>query len=158
MAQTSGEPFEAFVARRVTAPAGMGGTTLGPTSACADAAQGTTTLEDQFRLIDALRAGTVLQPATRDGGSGRHGSCSGRAGGGITGSSFRTNGEQRAVGLVGGSAAPAYELWLDPAGTDALVLLGRTSAKTARGIRTALGEFYALPPGPPRRVGRLDVR
>lgn len=152
VAQASGEPFEAFVARRVLAPTGMGGTSLGPTSACGDATQGTTRLEDQFRLIDALRAGTVLQPATRDAlwaprlllGPGSE------VGYGLF---IRTNGEQRAVGLVGGSAAPAYELWLDPVGTDALVLLGRTSAKTARGIRTALGEFYALPPGPPQPGG-----
>jgi hypothetical protein len=61
----------------------------------------------------------------------------------------RSNGEQRAVGLGAEGNAPAYELWLDPAGADALVLLGRTPAKTAREVRTALGEFYALPPGPP---------
>ncbi|MGZ6133198.1 MAG: serine hydrolase domain-containing protein [Myxococcaceae bacterium] len=152
VAQASGEAFEPFVERRVAAPAGMGGTSLGPTSACADSAEGTTTLEDQFRLIDALRTGTVLQPATRDAlwaprlplGPGSE------VGYGLF---VRTNGEQRAVGLVGGGAAPAYELWLDPVGTDALVLLGRTPARTARGIRTALGEFYALPPGPPQPGG-----
>ena len=61
----------------------------------------------------------------------------------------RTRGDEQAVGISGDGPATAYELWLDPAGTDALVLLGRTPTKTARGIRTALGEFYALPPGAP---------
>jgi len=53
------------------------------------------------------------------------------------------------VGISSYGTTTAYDLWLDSAGTDALVLLGRTQPKTARGIRTALGEFYALPPGPP---------
>ena len=61
----------------------------------------------------------------------------------------RTRGDQQAVGMSGEGSATAYELWLDPAGIDSLVLLGRTPTKTARGIRTALGELYALPPGPP---------
>jgi hypothetical protein len=59
----------------------------------------------------------------------------------------RTRENEQAVGISGeGASPPAYELWLDPNGSDSLVLLGRTAPKTARGIRTALGEFYALPP------------
>ncbi len=147
--EVSGEPFRRFVESRVTAPAGMASTSLGPSPVCPELAQGTTTLEDQFRLIDALRSGKLLGPATRDAlwaprlplGPGSD-----------VGYGFfvRTRGEERAVGVGGSGAAPAYELWLDPAGLDALVLLGRTPARTARGIRTALGEFYALPPGPPQ--------
>lgn len=148
VAQVSGESFERFVEARVTAPAGMAATSLGPTTACPGLAQGVTTLEDQLRLIDALRAGKLVKPSIRDAlweprlplGAGSD-----------VGYGFfiRTRGEQRAVGLGSTGAAPAYELWLDPAGTDALVLLGRTPARTARGIKTALGEFYALPPGAP---------
>lgn len=148
VAQASGESFERFVERRVTAPAGMSATAMGPTPACSDAAGGTTTLEDQFRFIQALRTGTVLQASTRDAlwaprlqlGPGSE-----------VGYGFfvRSSGQQRAVGLSGGGSGPAYALWLDPVGSDALVLLGRTPARTARGIRTALAEFYALPPSAP---------
>jgi CubicO group peptidase (beta-lactamase class C family) len=148
VAQVSGEPFEAFVEHRVTSPAGMTGTSIGPSQSCPDATRGTTTLEDQFRLVDALRAGKVVSPRIRQelweprlplppGADMAYGVL------------IRSNGEQRAVGLSAEGNAPAYELWLDPAGADALVLLGRTPAKTAQGVRTALGEFYALPPGQP---------
>jgi CubicO group peptidase (beta-lactamase class C family) len=148
VAQVSGEPFASFVEQRITSPAGMTGTSLGPSAACPEAIQGTTTLEDQLRLIDALRAGKVVSPRIRQelweprlplspGSEMAYGVF------------VRSNGEQRAVGLGAENNAPAYELWLDPAGVDSLVLLGRTPAKTARGVRTALGEFYALPPGPP---------
>jgi hypothetical protein len=126
----------------------MTGTSLGPSPSCPDATLGTTTLEDQFRLIDALRAGKVVSARVRQelweprlplsqGSDMAYGVL------------VRSSAEQRAVGLSAEGNAPAYELWLDPAGTDALVLLGRTPAKTARGVRTALGEFYALPPGAP---------
>ncbi|HSP19556.1 MAG TPA: serine hydrolase domain-containing protein, partial [Myxococcaceae bacterium] len=64
--QLSGEPYATFVARRVTGPAGMRDTALGPTPACAEPGEGTTTMDDQFRLIEALRAGTVVSPGTRD--------------------------------------------------------------------------------------------
>lgn len=148
VAQVSDEPFDRFVEARVTGPAGMTATSLGPGAECPGLTQGTTTLEDQFRLVDALRAGKVLQPATRDAlwtprlplGPGSE-----------VGYGFfvRTRGEQRAVGVGTTGARPAYELWVDPASSDALVLLGRTPARTARGLRTAVGEFYALPPGPP---------
>jgi CubicO group peptidase (beta-lactamase class C family) len=148
VAQVSGEPFALFVEHRIASPAGMTGTSAGPTPACPDAALGTTTLEDQLHLIDALRAGKVVSSRIREelwrprlpltpGSEMAYGFL------------VRTNGDQRAVGLSAEGNAPAYELWLDPAGADALVLLGRTPAKTARGIRTALGEFYALPPAPP---------
>ena len=132
----------------MTGPAGMTATTLAATPACAEAVRGTTTLEDQFKFIDALRTGKLVSAATCDAlwaprlplGPGSE-----------VGYGFflRTNAEHRAVGLGDSGSAPAYELWLDPASTDALVLLGRTPARTARGIRTALAEFYALPPGPP---------
>ncbi len=146
VAQVSGEPFDRFAEARLLRPAGMTGTSLTATPACPSAVRGTTTLDDQFQLIDALRAGKLVSPQTRAAlweprlplGPGSD-----------VGYGFfiRTHGEQRAVG-AGGEGASAYELWLDPAGTDGLVLLGRTPARTARGIRTALGEFYALPPGP----------
>ena len=147
VAQVSGDSFDGFVGQRIAVPAGMTGTALGPSSAC-PAPRGTTTLEDQFRLLDALRAGKLVSTRTRDAlleprlplGAGSE------AGYGVN---VRTRGDQRAVGLSAEGSAPAYELWFDPAGTDALVLLGRTQARTARSIRTALGEFYALPPGPP---------
>jgi CubicO group peptidase (beta-lactamase class C family) len=148
VAQVSGEPFDSFVEHRIISPAGMTGTSLGPSPSCPEATLGTTTLEDQFRLIDALRTGKLVSSRIRQemweprlpltpGSDIAYGVL------------VRSNGEQRAVGLRAENDAPAYELWLDPAGGDALVLLGRTPAKTARGIRTALGEFYALPPGPP---------
>ncbi|HEY1418423.1 MAG TPA: serine hydrolase domain-containing protein [Myxococcaceae bacterium] len=148
VAQVSGEPFEGFVEHRIASPAGMTRTSLGPSVSCPEPTGGTTTLEDQLRLIDALRAGKVVSPRIRQelweprlplspGSDMAYGVL------------VRSNGEQRAVGLSAEGNAPAYELWLDPAGADALVLLGRTPAKTARGVRTALGEFYALPPGPP---------
>lgn len=148
VAQVSGATFERFVSERVTGPAGMAGTSLAASPGCPGSERGTTTLEDQFRFIDALRGAKLVSAATRDAlweprlplGPGSD-----------VGYGFflRTREDQRAVGVGGEGAGPAYELWLDPAGPDALVLLGRTPAKTARGIRTALGEFYALPPGPP---------
>ncbi len=145
--QVSGQSFERFVQERITSPMGMTGSSLGETPACPGVAGGTTTLEDQFRFIDALRAGKVVSPQTRAAlweprlplGPGSE-----------VGYGFfiRTRGDQRAVGVSTEGAATAYELWLDPAGTDALVLLGCSPAKSARAIRTALGEFYALPPRP----------
>ena len=150
--QISGEPFERFVEGHVTGPAGMTGTSLAATQACPGAVRGTTTLDDQFRFIEALRTGKVVSRQTRDAlweprlplGPGSD-----------VGYGFflRTRGDQRAVGVGGEGTGTAYELWLDPSGADALVLLGRTPARTARGIRTALGEFYALPPGAPRSGG-----
>lgn len=148
VAQVSGEPFERFVETRIAAPAGMTGTSLAANPSCAGGERGTTTLDDQFRFIEALRAGKLVAPTTRAAmweprlplGPGSDVAY---------GFFVRTGGDQQAVGISGEGAALAYELWLAPVGTDALVLLGRTQAKTARGIRTALGEFYALPPGPP---------
>ena len=149
ISQVAGVPFEDFAATRVVAPADMTGTSLGPTSSCPDAKGGTTTLADQFRFIEALRTGKLVSPDTRAAmweprlqlGAGSEAAY---------GFFVRTRENQKAVGVSGeGLAATAYELWLDPVGSDALVLLGRTPPKTARGIRTALGEFYALPPGPP---------
>ena len=144
----SGTAFDRFTLDRVLTRAGMSNTSLGPTQACPAATSGTTTLEDQFHLVDALRSGKLVSPAIRDAlwmarlplGPGSE-----------MGYGFfvRTRGEQRAVGVSSFGPAPAFDLWLDPGGQDALVLLGRTPAKTAREIRTALGEFYALPPGPP---------
>ncbi|HEY1908805.1 MAG TPA: serine hydrolase domain-containing protein [Myxococcaceae bacterium] len=148
VAQVSGEPFEAFAEHRIASPAGMTGTSLRPGASCPEAPGGTTTLEDQFRLIEALRAGKVVSP--RIGKELWEPRLPLSPGSDMAyGVLVRSNGEQRAVGLSAEGNAPAYELWLDPAGADALVLLGRTPAKTARGVRTALGEFYALPPGPP---------
>ncbi len=147
VAQVSGQSFERFVQERITSPSVMGGTSVGETPACPGVAGGTTTLEDQFRLIDALRGGKLVSPQSRTSlwqprlplGPGAE----------VTyGFFLRTRGDQQAVGVSAEGAASAYELWLDPAGNDALVLLGRSQAKTARGIRTALGEFYALPPRP----------
>src|SRR5262249_57652793 len=109
---------------------------------------GTTRVEDQLRFIEALR-GKLLSPETRAAmwaprlplGVGSEAAY---------GFFVRTRESQQALGIsADGAAPPAYELWLDPNGSDALVLLSRTAPKTARGIRTALGEFYALPPGPP---------
>jgi len=148
VAAVSGTGFDTFVQERVLTRAGMSGTSLAATPACPEAKLGTTTLEDQFRLVDALRSGKLVSPATRDAlwlprlGLGA---------GSDVGYGFfiRTRGDERAVGISSYGGTPAYDLWLDPAGADALVLLGRTLPKTARGIRTALGEFYALPPGPP---------
>jgi len=148
VAHVAGEPYAAFIERRVFGPAGLRDTTLGRTTVCADSTDGTTTVDDQFRLIEALRAGTLVRPSTRDAlwtprlplGAGLD------VGYGFV---LRSNGEQRAVGLASSGQASAYELWLDPSRSDALVLLGQTSAHTARSVRTALAEFYALPPGPP---------
>lgn len=150
--QVSGEPFDRFAEGRVLGPSAMTGTSLTATPPCPAATRGTTTLEDQFRFIEALRKGKLVSPQTRDAlweprlplGPGSD-----------VGYGFfvRTRGEQRAVGAGSEGLTTAYELWLDPAGTDGLVLLGRTQARTARGIRTALGEFYALPPGPPHSGG-----
>lgn len=148
VAQVSGDSFARFVATRITAPAGMAGTSLEKTPACPEADHGTTTLEDQFRFIEALRAGKLVSAETRAAlwqsrlplGPGSDVAY---------GFFVRTHDPQQAVGISGEGSGSAYELWLDPAGADALVLLGRTPAKTARGIRTALGEFYALPPGSP---------
>jgi CubicO group peptidase (beta-lactamase class C family) len=156
VAQVSGQSFERFAQERITSPSGMGGTSVGETPACPGVAGGTTTLEDQFRLIDTLRGGKLVSPQTRTAlwqprlplGPGAEVAY---------GFFVRTRGDQQAVGVSAEGAATAYELWLDPAGNDALVLLGRSQAKTARAIRTALGEFYALPPrpsqasSPPRR-------
>ncbi|HZX40408.1 MAG TPA: serine hydrolase domain-containing protein [Myxococcaceae bacterium] len=152
VAQVSGAPFERFAEARIIGPAGMTGTSLAATAACPQAGRGTATMDDQFRFLEALRGGKLLSPATRDAlweprlplGPGSD-----------VGYGFfiRTRGEQRAVGVGGEGQTTAYELWLDPAGTDGLVLLGRTPARTARGIRTALGEFYALPPGHPQTSG-----
>lgn len=148
VAQVSGMSFGRFVDSRIAGPAGMTGTSVGPRPGCPDATRGTTTLDDEFRFIDALRTGKLVTPRTRAAlwqprlplGPGYD-----------VGYGFfvRTRNDQQAVGTSGEGSATAYELWIDPAGTDALVLLGKTPAKTARGIRTALGEFYALPPGPP---------
>jgi CubicO group peptidase (beta-lactamase class C family) len=152
VAQVSGESFPRFVESRVAGPAGMTGTSVGPTHGCPDAERGTTTLDDQFRFVDALRAGKLVSARTRAAlweprlplGSGSDVAY---------GFFVRTRDDQQAVGVSGEGSATAYELWLDPAGTDALVLLGRTPTKSARGIRTALGEFYALPPGAPHASG-----
>jgi len=149
VAQVSGEPFEAFVEQRIASPAGMTGTSLGSSASCPDATGGTTTLEDQFHLIDALRAGKVVSPRVRQEMWEPRLPLT-PASDMAYGVLVRSNGERRAVGLSAEGNATAYELWLDPTGTDALVLLGRTPAKTARGVRTALGEFYALPPGQPQ--------
>ena len=147
--QVSGEPFAQFVKDHVVTPAGMTGTSLDPNSGCPGGDRGTTTLEDQFRFIDALRSGKLVSPQIRaamwqprlPAGVGSEAAY---------GFFVRTRENQQAIGISAeGARPPAYELWLDPNGTDALVLLGRTEPKTARGIRTALGEFYALPPGPP---------
>ncbi len=148
VAEVSGETFGRFVESRITGPAGMKATAVGPAGGCPDAERGTTTLDDQFRLIDALRAGKLVSPQTRAAlwlprlplGPGSDVAY---------GFFVRTRDAQQAVGISAEGLATAYELWLDPAGTDALVLLGKTPTKTARGIRTALGEFYALPPGQP---------
>ncbi len=149
VAAVSGTSFEQSVQERVLGPAGMSGTSLAPGADCPAATLGVTTLEDQFRLVEALRDGKLVSAATRDAlwaprlplGPGSD-----------VGDGFfvRTRGEQRAVGVSSEGRGTAYELWLNPAGNDALVLLGRTPPRTARGIRTALGEFYALPPGPPQ--------
>jgi len=154
--QVSGEPFADFVARTVLVPAGLRDTTLRATGACPEASRGVTSLEDQFRLIDALRSGTVISAATRDElWTPRLPTAAGRDM--ALGFTVRTATTERAVGIGSPVAATAYELWIDPASTDALVLLGRTPTSTGRGIRVALGEFYALPPsaphGPPPRTG-----
>ena len=148
VASVSATSFDKFVQDRVLGRAGMSATTLAATPACPEAKTGTTTLEDQFRLVEAIRSGKLFGPAIRDAlflprlplGPGSD-----------VGYGFfvRTRGDERAVGISSYGTTTAYDLWLDSAGTDALVLLGRTQPKTARGIRTALGEFYALPPGPP---------
>ncbi|HEY1335717.1 MAG TPA: serine hydrolase domain-containing protein [Myxococcaceae bacterium] len=148
VAQVSGQPFDRFVESRIAAPAGMKATFVGPGGGCPDAERGSTTVDDQFRLIDALRAEKLVSPQTRAAlwearlplGPGSDVAY---------GFFVRTRDAQQAVGISAEGSAPAYELWLDPSGPDALVLLGKTPAKTARGIRTALGEFYALPPGQP---------
>jgi CubicO group peptidase (beta-lactamase class C family) len=148
VAQAGGAPFEQFVATKVTAPAGMTGTTLGATSSCPDAKGGTTTIDDQFRLIEALRAGKLVSAGTREAlweprlplGPGSE-----------VGYGFfiRTRESEKAVGVRAAGPVSAYELWLDPAGSDALVIVGSSATKTAQGIRTTLGEFYSLPPGAP---------
>ena len=151
VSQVSGDSFEHFVATRIAAPAGMSGTSLEKLPACPEAVHGTTTLEDQFRFIEALRAGKLVSPEIRAAlweprlplGPGSDVAY---------GFFVRTHDAQQAVGISGEGSAIAYELWLDPTGPDALVLLGRTPAKTARGVRTALGEFYALPPGAPHNA------
>ena len=148
VAQVAGDSFEHFVAARIAGPVGMTGTSLEKRPACPDADRGTTTLDDQFRFIDALRTGKLVSPQTRAAlwaprlplGPGSDVAY---------GFFLRTRENQQAVGVSGEGAVTAYELWLDPVGSDALVLLGRTPSKTARSMRTALGEFYALPPGPP---------
>jgi CubicO group peptidase (beta-lactamase class C family) len=148
--QVSGQPFAQFVQEHVLAPAGMSGTSVAAKPACPGGDRGTTTLEDQFRFIEALRSGKLVSPEIRAAmwqprlplGVGSEAAY---------GFFIRTRENQQAVGISGeGVSPPAYELWLDPNGPDALVLLGRTAPKTARGIRTALGEFYALPPGRPQ--------
>ena len=149
VAQVSGQSFGRFVQERIISPSGMSGTSLGEVPACPGVVGGITTLEDQFRFIDALRGGKVVSPQTRTAlwqprlplGPGAE-----------VGYGFfvRSHGDHQAVGVSAEGAATAYELWLDPVGNDALVLLGRTQAKSARAIRTALGEFYALPPRPPQ--------
>ncbi len=148
VAQVSDTSFAQFVESRIAGPAGMKDTSVGPRPGCPDASRGTTTLDDEFRFIDLLRAGKLVSLRTRTAlwqprlplGPGSD-----------VGYGFfiRTRNDQQAVGTSGEGSATAYELWIDPVGTDALVLLGKTPTKTARGIRTALGEFYALPPGPP---------
>ena len=149
VSQVAGDSFEHFVTTRFIEPAGMSATSLRKSSSCPEADRGTTTLDDQFRLIEALRAGKLVSPQTRAAlwaprlplGPGSDVAY---------GFFVRTRENQQAVGVSGEGRIPAYELWLDPVGSDALVLLGRTPAKTAHGIRTALGEFYALPPGAPQ--------
>jgi hypothetical protein len=148
VAQVSGETFERFVQSRVTERAGMSATSLGPTAACPELTAGTTTVDDQFRLIDALRKASVVTVATREAlWAPRLGLGPGSEVG--YGFYLRTNGEQQAVGVGSNFSGPAFELWLDPGSSDALVLLGRTPTRTAKEVKTALGEFYALPPGPP---------
>ncbi len=148
VAQVAGTSFEQFVATRIAAPAGMSGTSLERSSSCPDAEGGTTTLADQFRFIEALRAGKLVSAETRAALWGPRLQL-GPGSEVAYGFFVRTRENQQAVGISGEGVVTAYELWLDPNGSDALVLLGRTAVKTARGIRTALGEFYALPPGPP---------
>jgi len=148
VAEVSGTGFDRFAEERVVARAGMSGTSLAATSTCPRATLGTTTLEDQFRLVDALRSGKLVAPAIRDALFVPRLPLSPGSDVGY-GFFIRTRGEERAVGISSFGPRPAFDLWLDPTGADALVLLGRTTAKTARGLRTALGEFYALPPGPP---------
>ena len=113
VAQVSGESFTRFVESRVAGPAGMKGTSVIPSSGCPDAARGTTTLDDQLRLIDALRAGKLVSPRTRAAlweprlplGPGSDVAY---------GFFVRTRGDQQAVGMSGEGSATAYELWLDP--------------------------------------------
>ncbi|HET9156537.1 MAG TPA: hypothetical protein VFN91_07720, partial [Myxococcaceae bacterium] len=129
---------------------------LAATSSCPEAKGGATTLADQFRIIDALRAGKLVSPETR---AAMWEPRLELAPGSEVAYGFfvRTRENQHAVGVRAEGPVTAYELWLDPAGSDALVLLGITPTKTARGIRTALGEFYALPPGPPSQTPRKGV-
>jgi CubicO group peptidase (beta-lactamase class C family) len=149
VAQVSGQSFERFVQERIISLSGMSDTSLGEVAGCPGVVGGTTTLEDQFRFIDALRGGKLVSPQNRSAlwqprlplGPGSE-----------VGYGFfvRSHGDQQAVGVSAEGVATAYELWLDPAQNDALVLLGRSQAKSAQAIRTALGEFYALPPRPPQ--------
>jgi CubicO group peptidase (beta-lactamase class C family) len=144
--QVSGEPFARFVQDHIVSPAGMTGTSVAPNPACPGGDRGTTTLEDQFRFIDALRTGKLISPEIRK-AMWQPRLPAGLGSEAAYGFFVRTRENEQAVGISGeGASPPAYELWLDPNGSDSLVLLGRTAPKTARGIRTALGEFYALPP------------
>jgi CubicO group peptidase (beta-lactamase class C family) len=143
----SGRSLAEAVQERVLSPAGLAETSLGPTGACPAAGSGTSSVGDLIRLGEALRSGKLLRPATRDAlWAGRLDMGPGLQRG--LGFTIRGTETQQAVGFSAVGPVPALELWINPLNGDMLALIGRTDTRSAQHLRTALGEFFGLPPGP----------
>jgi CubicO group peptidase (beta-lactamase class C family) len=147
IAAASGRSLAEAVQERVLSPAVLAETSLGPTGACPAAGSGIVSVGDLLRLGEALRSGKLLRPATRDAlWAGRLDMGPGLQRG--LGFTIRGTETQQAVGFSAVGPVPALELWINPLNGDMLALIGRTDTRSAQHLRTALGEFFGLPPGP----------
>jgi CubicO group peptidase (beta-lactamase class C family) len=146
VAAASGRSLAEVLQERVLSPAGLAETSLGPTSTCPAAAGGTSSVGDLLRLGEALRSGKLVRPSTRDAlWAGRIDLGPGLQRG--LGFTLRGTETQQAVGFSAVGPVPALELWINPGNGDMLALIGRTDTRSAQHLRTALGEFFGLPPG-----------
>ncbi len=157
--QVRASPSRPSSSRGCVAPAGMTGTSLGPTRLRRQRGTGTTTLEDQFRLVDALRTGKlVLQPGHARCALGATAPARAGLGRGLRASSSGPRQSSRRWVWRRAAPRPPTSCGSIRRAPTRWCFSDAPRRKTARGLRTALGEFYALPPGPPQAGGHLDVR